>query len=347
MSFNANTIAQSPYSVPGSNALAARLTLHKDDHRSEEMYYYMCFEWEQLVDLLKDPAEFFKSFLTKRGSTNPIDTLATPVTASIRPADRSLLGLPGSVIHDLDTDEKVLKASEPKSQLASLTRFFMDSLLEDNNFVDSLDRGLHEFSNPVRSLVMQEKLLDLDGGWFLAEFANRTHFMTIYYCCPKARSPRRYQRPFTEPTVCKVGSGSFGQLHFDLDLEHDEEFELNVAKYVVDMLEDQGEHASAELAKADRHFVGGLDTIFGSTQDMKPNPKNFQEMRGSLKFDTEARRFGQRASLLIEGLSTTTKGILNGFDYPTFVCSVEEVQANTPDGAVIRKNGVLKRYVAP
>lgn len=343
MAITAEILSRSPLAVPGRKALAGRMVLHQTSTRSEEMYYYMSFNWEELVDLLEDPAEFFWELMKLRGQTpTPQNTLAVPVTAFIKPAGRSLLSLPGRVKDEapvaLPSADKVLG----DNAVAAVTRFFLNSLpMEDDNFVNELDGRLADVDPTKRVATMQRNLALPEGGWFLAEFANRTHVLTIHYCRPSLPSPQRYKDGYTEATICQVGDGSFAHVHFDLNLDHVAGFERKVAMYVVDYLEDHGLQQCKEMDKATHFEVGTIEAVFSK---VVPPLLPIRKPRDR-KFVTEASMKNQAVSLVVEGLSVTKDGLHKLTRVPTFVCSVNE--AGLPDGSIVMMDGILKRYIAP
>ncbi|HLO99107.1 MAG TPA: hypothetical protein VK171_10980 [Fimbriimonas sp.] len=340
-------LAKSEYAVPTKKALAARLTLHKDATRSEEMYYYLCFDWEQLVNLLTDPVTYFATLLTPPGGNpSPKDALRAPVTACIRPAkpgmkewvERVAKGGPGRPFTGMKADEESVV-----SYVASIFIGAMD--LDHDGIKGMFESPAAELDTHARRVALMEGLIGIEDGWFLAEFANRTHVVTIHYFKPTTPLKTRYTKGYTESTICQIGDADFGHVHFDLDLAHDEHFEENVARYIVDLLEDDGVRQCAEMDKQTHVERGSIEPVFGADGNLNPSPERLPRKPRECKFDTEARQKDCGINLLVEGLSMTTGGMTKDTPLPTFVCSVNE--AHLPNGAVVLKDGILKRYTSP
>jgi hypothetical protein len=332
----------SPFRVPHKSirAFAGRMTLHKDTEpqtisgrlipvRNEEMFYFLCFDWDELRTMLRDPVRYFQEIL-KLGD----DSLVSPVTAIVNPVNWSLMYLP----------EKIRKLQHIDDVITTVAESESDS---DISILDDGDKRSIRRPGP-------KEYINYKKGWFFAEFANRTHILTIYYKRPskwhRNKMGAKYTKGYTVPTVCRIGNSKFGQAHFDLKLKHREldqndnfEFEQDLAHYVVDLIQDGGVQLCKELNAFDEIEVGDFRTIFNgngtSTQATVPT-----KLKRESEFAMASKGKGA-LSMTIEGLSTTHGGLTLDGDYPTFACSIGSSYIH---GRVYElEPGVMKRYIAP
>lgn len=301
---------QPPYLMPGINAIGGSMDLHKGHDRTERLYFVHCYDWDQLETLLVDPIKFFRE-----DAQLTSDAPVSPVVALIRPMSR-------------EPDSREMTASKT---LASLAFEASPGPFEA--------MGLEE---EVTFSQFEDFIMDENKGWFLAEFANKTHVLNIYYIPPVEPAKNRFLDALTIPTICMFNANEKnGQVHFDLDNKDGRNMPEQRAAFIVDYLEDGGSRMLEGLnAHPNREFAS-LGSILNE-DDSTTEENAVPDMR-SFTVPKNGER-NKSPELLVEGLSFIPLDE-NGNPLPTFVClqgsAMVEGQAYVVDG------GTLKVYTAP
>jgi hypothetical protein len=206
---------------------------------------------------------------------------------------------------------------------------------------------------PFEAMGMEEEvtfnqfadfIMDEDKGWFLAEFANKTHVLNIYYTPPaKGSDQPRFSDGFTTPTICMFNAtDQNGQVHFDLNTVAGKTMPEQRAAFIVDYLEDGGDRMSLGLnAHSEREFVS-LGSIL--EEDDSLTEQNAVSDPGRSFAVPKINNRNKSPELLVEGLSFIPVDE-QGHPLETFVClqgsAMVEGQVYLVDG------GTLKVYTAP
>lgn len=213
------------------------------------MYYSE--DWASLRLLLTNPQTFFAHIKTPTGIP-AFDPPREPITAAIHP-------FAGNI-------EVIKKAI-------------------------ALAKSLYTEENPSPGIAFDNiesiaaYLESLPSGWFLAEYANRTNYLTIYYQPPSVPLLTfKYPNGYTTPTIAVLGqvyaTRELAQVHFDLDpAKPGQTNEELRADFVVDYIQDSGKKLCSALDALPNVEVTELKSVFSgiaaATPVLKPQ-KNFK-----------------------------------------------------------------------
>lgn len=266
------------------------MLLEKTDTRQEKQYFYFSNIWNDLREMLLDPVVFFQ---TRVGSAEA--SLVGPVTAIINPVSSDI---PGNL-------EKV-------RFLAEAARKEDKTLKDEKIAVDKLDK----------------ELLGSNDGWFLAQYANLTGLLEIFYLSPsRGTFPNKYDKSFTPFVVCNMGNrpfstGALCQMHFDLETKSDgSDLKQKRADFIVDLMQDKGKYLCDWVDKnLDMKHTKLKAVLTGTPTPSKPKKGKFQKGRFRTKYLGSAAPDGP--TITVEKLSTNfpTK-TLSGQTIEYFVCS--------------------------
>ncbi|AIE83701.1 hypothetical protein [Fimbriimonas ginsengisoli] len=235
---------------------AAILPLHYDDpnhptdrerSRLENSVILLCSKWEDLVELLNDPVQYFKDKQTEWSQALPYGkaryefNLKAPVTALIQPG-------------------KVEPRKRAQFNTFLAQKAALDSGMEFLDFVDHPDSAA--------ALTRAQSQFETIGG-FIAEFALGTSVLIIHYWPPKNPGEPRLKDCFTRATVGMMPGpkgvspddpDASGTLH--IDIEHKKcDIARDTANLIVDMLE------SRESLLA---FLNTEDNVESGVVNMEP-----------------------------------------------------------------------------
>lgn len=283
------SISASKLVDPNTTILGAML-LEKTKSRSETQYFYFSNKWDELRTLFFDPVGFFK---TVTGSQD--ESLTGPVTAVIKPISSDL-----------------------------------DAILEKIRFLALSVSKSKEDSAEVRISVdkFDKALMGSENGWYVAQYANLTGFLEIYYLSPsRGTKPNGYAKGFTPFVVCNIGNRPFStevlcQMHFDLNTKSDgSDLAQSRADFIVDFLQDKGKSICDWVdGNLDMKHTDIKAVLTGTPKPTKPKKGKFQKGRFKTRYVGSSAPDGPTLTVEKLSVSLPTK-TAKGETIQYFVCS--------------------------
>lgn len=313
---------------PSSFPLTGRMTLHKDRGRTEELYFFQSNDMAELRRLLRNPIAYFK-----KNIPDQTDCPVSPVVALVRP---------------MDQNEHV---TQMKTSKALVGKAFESHMRRQGIVAESMSLT----TKAAMLTAFESEAMDHTNGWFLAEFANKTHVLNIFYKAPtRAPKDEGYKGNYTIPTICTLDAvttdSTVGQIHFDLELEPGVSMAKARADFIVDYIEDGGRRLCDNLNKHHKTkeesslqvILRGSDgkAIAPSEPSLPTESKRFDDMTFST-MTLKGESLGP--TLIVEGLSFTPMSD-DGEPLETFVCLQN---SGMIEGQIYLVDGTLKVYTAP